>query len=298
VAHSSETLVRMSGHLAYEIEMFAGTAWYLQGPADDTVPDRAVAEAFAAHARVLLDFLYEKPKDDTIGAASYVEGWKRPLPHGVHAKKIRKAERLVPLTTRRAKHAESEHEWRYDGLLDAMRADLLAFVKEAPVFLVQHEFADRVHAALDQPDPAPEPVPEPEPVEVVAVVAVVEDEPVVPAALAELAAVDVALVETLAVVQPASAAEPLEPEPEPDEAIHVAPEPEPEPIAAEPEPVAAEPTPEPVAPQPDPEPEPPVAEAAPEPAAPAPDPYPDPRVTPVPTHIARDEFGAVVPPNR
>lgn len=259
MAHSHETLVRMSGQLAHEIEMLTGTARYLREDALAESPDdrltvrTAVSEAFTIHARTLIDFLRKKSKDEVVSAASYVPKWKSELPTSA-VKKVPKGKHLVRLTTKRKQGATLDSDWHDGALVAALRGELLRFTEAVPEELVEPDFKSRAQVALEAPA-------EPE--------ASVEVE-VLEIDVLEVAP-DAQLVGAVEVAEPV-----VEPEPvadaEPEPPAEIVPEP-----AAEVEPVA-EATP---------------AELQPDPL-PEPDPFPDPMVTPPVPGLHRDEFGAVV----
>lgn len=155
MAHAPEKLIRTSDRLAAEIERLVATA---ARPADDL----AATEAFTLHARVLLDFLTDKPKGREVAARSYVSGWKGTLPQGAGATRIPKGKQLVRLTTKRVDIAAVDA----GAVLDGLRPELLRFAEAVPDALVAADFKARAHAALDPvaapgPEPAEPPVEEP-----------------------------------------------------------------------------------------------------------------------------------------
>lgn len=155
MAHAPEKLIRTSDRLAAEIERLVATA---SRPDDD----RAATEAFTLHARVLLDFLTDKPKGREVAARSYVSGWKGELPKGAGATRIPKGKQLVRLTTKRVDIAAVDA----GAVLDGLRPELLRFTEAVPDALVAADFKARAHAALDpvaapDPDRAAPPVEEP-----------------------------------------------------------------------------------------------------------------------------------------
>lgn len=156
MSHSPETLVRMSGQLAHEIEMLTGTARYLREDALAESPDdrltvrTAVSEAFTVHARTLINFLTEKPKGKAVGGASYVPKWKSELPKSA-VKKVPKGKQLVHLTTKRRQGATLDSEWLDEALVAALCGELLRFADAVPAELVEPDFKSRAQVALEAP---------------------------------------------------------------------------------------------------------------------------------------------------
>jgi len=158
--HSQQTLIEMSEALEYEIVMLYSTAAYIHAKVvDQALKDRedegliarnAMVESFGLHARVLADFLYEKPSKDETNAASYIPGWKKNRPDGLNAEMIRANKTIAHLTTRRAgPDATAYKQWNYTALVDLLRPHLLAFAREVADSLVHAEFKGSVIAAIE-----------------------------------------------------------------------------------------------------------------------------------------------------
>ncbi len=74
-------LLVVSHHLFYEIWMFYEVAGVLnRDPPGNTVYTNVHLESFAIHARILLDFFYNEPRQDDVVAGHYIKDWKSICP--------------------------------------------------------------------------------------------------------------------------------------------------------------------------------------------------------------------------
>ena len=134
-------LRRASGHLYYEIEMFAGCAQVLaKGAYKDRTVTNALLESFTIHARAILDFLYarESARKENVIAEDFFD--EPSLWHSVRPRKTRLlssihkrvGKEIAHLTYTRQKVTPEAKKWYYLRIHDDVFEVLKLFLEKVP----------------------------------------------------------------------------------------------------------------------------------------------------------------------
>jgi hypothetical protein len=159
-------------HLIYEIQMVSGlvarfhtfrellptldpnTANQAEREVLDVVGRNADIEAFATHARVLIDFLYDRKSRNTCVAADFFArrtAWgeikpKKPKP--LRSVRDRTGKEISHLSYGRS---DPSPPWDYDAMWDALKGVLRLFVEKADVALLGSENRVRIANLVGTP---------------------------------------------------------------------------------------------------------------------------------------------------
>lgn len=123
--------------ICYEIKMFRWIAKRITENVPASQENNAIIESFAIHTRALIDFFYEKPKQDDVVARHYVVDWKPPSKTSILVEAKTKANKqLAHITYSRvddARYADPDKKsWDVEKISFDLEKTITLFFKSLP----------------------------------------------------------------------------------------------------------------------------------------------------------------------
>lgn len=140
IKRSEEELKLISEHLWYEVQMLVGLSRYMSsGGSDNNLIKNAVLEAYTIHARLILDFLFNKePQPDDVIAIDFLEdvqewmNFQNERRQQIKTIRTRVAKEVAHLTYRRLNVTPDEKPWKYMEITDEIMSMFRLFIDRVP----------------------------------------------------------------------------------------------------------------------------------------------------------------------
>jgi hypothetical protein len=155
----------VSDAVLYELQMLFGTAQVLrdevQGPAQGTLPwpqKMACIEAFAIHARVLEEFLWDKPNkrpDDAVAIDFFADGRWETIRERIQRAELdqlrnRAGHEIAHLSYKRINKTDDARRWKFDVIAGVIGNAFRLFLENVDPDLLCDGFEDRLRASWPQ----------------------------------------------------------------------------------------------------------------------------------------------------